>query len=459
MKKFQKKSALALAVALGVTAVAGIGGNVAQAGTAAAPQKYLVVFKQQAGLPNGYDSLIAKAGGEVTRSIPELGAVQVVSTNTNFLQTVDSSNLVLEASAEKTYFPDVMSDATEAATVQAVPYATADLHNSYQWDIKQVTDNGAVWNLPGGTGKSVDGKDIVVAVIDTGIDYTHPDVKNNYVYGKSFVPGYPDAFDDNGHGTHVAGSIAGNGRILGVGPDLKVAAYRVFGPTGGASTADIAAALQSAADDNVDVINMSLGGYDWYQDPSQTTKAVVADVHLFNRAIEYAVKKGVTVVGSAGNNNVDISKPGQLTRVLFGEGAKGSTHRSPSSPLLIRVASNGEALNRAYYSNYGVGKIDVTAPGGDYGTAWLETRNPALRDGNKRALSSVPGGYAWYQGTSMAAPKVAAVAGLIIANHGKDVLSPAQVKSIINKTAVDINKPGYDADSGNGLVSATNALK
>lgn len=457
MKKMKNKAALTLAVALGVSAAAGIGGNVAQA--EAAPQKYLVVFKQQAGLPSGYESLIENAGGKVTRSIPALGAVQVEASSTDFLNAVETSSLVLDASVEKTYFPDVMSDATTETTVQAVPYAGADLYNTYQWDIKQMTSNGASWNLLGGTGKSVDGKDIVVAVVDTGIDYTHPDVKNNYAYGKSFVPGYPDAFDQNGHGTHVAGSIAGNGRILGVGPDLKVAAYRVFGPTGGATTADLAAALHTAADDNVDVINMSLGGYDWYQDPSLTTQAVVADVHLFNRAIEYAVKKGVTVVGSAGNNNVDISKPGELTRVLMGEDAKGATHRSPSSPLLIRVASNGEELNRAYYSNYGNGKIDVTAPGGDYGTAWLETRNPALRIGTKRALSSVPGGYAWYQGTSMAAPKVAGLAGVIIAKHGKDVLSPAQVKQIINNTAVDINKPGYDAESGNGLASALNALK
>ncbi|MDA6130975.1 S8 family serine peptidase, partial [Escherichia coli] len=108
--------------------------------------------------------------------------------------------------------------------------------------------------------------------------------------------------DENSHGTHVAGSIAAKGRTMGVGPDLKVAAYRVFGPDGGAATSHIAEALITAADDNVDVVNMSLGGYDWFQNPEYTTKETVADVQMFNRAIKYAIQKGVTVVGSAGNN-------------------------------------------------------------------------------------------------------------------------------------------------------------
>jgi subtilisin family serine protease len=453
MKK--KKSALTLAIALGLTTTVGFG-NVTQAETE--PQTYLVVFKQETGLPNGYDSLIAAAGGQITRSISDLGAVQVVSSNPDFLETVEASDLVLEAGLENTIYPEPV-EAPEMLTTDLVQTGHADLYETYGWDIKQVTGNGAAWSLPGGTGKSVDGKDIVVAVVDTGIDYTHPDLKKNYLYGKSFVPGYSDPMDQNGHGTHVAGAIAGNGRILGVGPDLKLAAYRVFGPTGGASTADIAAALQAAADDNVDVINMSLGGYSWKKDPSSTPQDVKADEKLFNRAIQYAIKKGVTVVGSAGNNNLDLSKQREMTRILFGEDAKGITRRSPSNQDMIRVASNGQELNRAYYSNYGKGWIDVTAPGGDYGTKWLENYDYSLRDGTKRCLSTVPGGYAWYQGTSMAAPKVSALAGLIIAQHGKDVLSPAQVKHIIQSTAIDINKPGYDEEAGHGLISAVNALQ
>lgn len=92
----------------------------------------------------------------------------------------------------------------------------------------------------------------------------------------------------------------------------------------------------TAADDNVDVVNMSLGGYDWFQNPEYATKDTVADVQMFNRAIKYAIQKGVTVVGSAGNNAVDLKSPGQLSG-----SDTGATHRSPSSQLMIRVSAGG----------------------------------------------------------------------------------------------------------------------
>ncbi|WP_256360171.1 S8 family serine peptidase [Mesobacillus boroniphilus] len=269
--------------------------------------------------------------------------------------------------------------------------------------------------------------------------------------------------DQNSHGTHVAGSIAAKGRALGVGPDLKVASYRVFGPTGGAATSHIAEALMTAADDNVDVVNMLLGGYDWFQDPEYATKDIVADVQLFNRAIQYAIKKGVTVVGSAGNNGVDLSSPGK-----FSGDDTGATHRSPSSQTMIRVSAGGALKNLAFYSNYGVGKIDIMAPGGDLGPNY-DPSTGLGRVNSYLALSTVPvlnankevtgHGYGYKGGTSMAAPKTAALAGVVIAKHGKDKLTPAQVKAIIQNSAEDLFKPGYDEQTGHGLINAVNALK
>ncbi|MFE1245062.1 S8 family serine peptidase [Fictibacillus sp. NPDC058756] len=446
MKK--KILAGALALTLGASMTFSSGGNVnAENGQ---EKKYIVIFKEQAKLPSGFGNEISKAGGQIESRLDKLGAVEVVSSNPNFLSEIKKSSTVLEAGVQNIVQPE-QAAIEEVALVSSFG-AEADLYNSLQWDIKQVTQEGQSWTLPGGTGKSVDGNDIVVGVIDTGIDYTHPDLKNNYAYGKSFVPGYPDAMDQNGHGTHVAGSIAGKGRILGVGPDLKVAAYRVFGPTGGAETSHIADALMTAADDNVDVVNMSLGGYDWFQNPDYATKDVVADVRLFNRAIQYAIQKGVTVVGSAGNNAVDISSPGKLS----GDDT-GATHRSPSSQSMIRVSAGGQLKNLAFYSNYGVGKIDVLAPGGDLGPNY-DPITKTGRDNTYLCLSSVPGGYAYYAGTSMAAPKTAALAGVIIAQHGKDKLSPAQVKSIIQSSTEDVFKTGYDGESGFGLINAVDAL-
>lgn len=416
-----------------------------------AEKNYLVVFKNESKLPVSYEGIIAKAGGKVEGKLEKFGALEVSSSNPDFIREIEKSSEVLEAGVQHIIYPEAPV-VTEAIGAEAIG-GGHDLYESHQWDIKQVTNNGASWNLPGGTGKSADGKDIVVGVIDTGIDYNHPDLKANYAYGKSFVPGYEDAMDENGHGTHVAGAIAANGRVMGVGPDLKVAAYRVFGPDGGAETAHIAEALMTAADDNVDVVNMSLGGYDWFQNPDYATQDIVADVHIFNRAIKYAIQKGVTVVGSAGNNGVDISSPGKLS----GDD-KGATHRSPSSQNMIRVSAGGALKNLAFYSNYGVGKIDVMAPGGDLGPNYDPVTKTG-RDNSYLSYSTYPGGYAYMAGTSMAAPKVAGVAGVIIAMHGKDALSPSQVKHIIQSSAEDVFKNGYDGESGFGLVNAENALK
>ncbi|MFG6494769.1 S8 family serine peptidase [Fictibacillus sp. UD] len=414
-------------------------------------KKYIVIFKDQAKLPTNFGADISKAGGQIEAKLDKLGAVEVVSTNPNFLSQIKKSSTVLDAGVQNIVYPETAAIEAQAMVTEAA--TGADLYETLQWDIKQVTGDGASWKLPGGTGKSVDGNDIVVGVIDTGIDYNHPDLKDNYAYGKSFVPGYKDAIDENGHGTHVAGSIAAKGRTMGVGPDLKVAAYRVFGPTGGAETSHIAEALMTAADDNVDVVNMSLGGYDWFQNPDYATKDTVADVRLFNRAIQYAIQKGVTVVGSAGNNAVDISSPGKLS----GDD-NGATHRSPSSQSLIRVSAGGQLKNLAFYSNYGVGKIDVMAPGGDLGPNYDPVTKTG-RDNTYLCLATVPGGYAYYGGTSMAAPKTAALAGVIIAQHGKDKLSPAQVKHVIQSSSEDVFKRGYDGEAGFGLINAVNALK
>jgi lantibiotic leader peptide-processing serine protease len=459
MSTRKKLYAGTLAVLLGAATIFNAG--IAKGEAETADNKYLVIFKDQQGLPAGYADAIKKAGGQVEDKLDKLGAVEVTSTNANFLNEVKKSSLVLEAGVENIVYPEQTIDG-ETIAVENLAEG-ADIYENYMWDIKQVTNNGESWTLPGGTGESVvEGEDIVVGVIDTGIDYNHPDLKDNYAGGKSFVPGYSDPIDQNSHGTHVAGSIAAKGRALGVGPDLKVASYRVFGPTGGAETSHIADALMTAADDNVDVVNMSLGGYDWFQNPDYATKDIVADVHLFNRAIQYAIQKGVTVVGSAGNNAVDLSSPGKLS----GDDT-GATHRSPSSQTMIRVSAGGALKNLAFYSNYGVGKIDVMAPGGDLGPNY-DPSTGAGRDNSYLAYSTVPlfdanknvigHGYGGKGGTSMAAPKTAALAGVVIAQHGKDKLTPAQVKAIIQNSAEDVFKPGYDAESGHGLINAVNAL-
>ncbi|GGE04157.1 serine protease [Marinithermofilum abyssi] len=422
----------------------------------AAPQKtYLINFKGDY-LPSNARSLVEKANGKVLKADEALGYIEAASGDTRFLENIRQETEVANANEELVLY--------QKGTIAKEPLegnTEHPLYEQYQWDIKQVTQDGQSYQLPGGKGS----KNVVVAVIDTGIDMEHPDLKANIVEAKSFVPGESPQ-DVEGHGSHVAGSIAANGNVLGIGPELGIASLKVFPKDGGAPTSWIVDAIRYAADQDYDVINMSLGDYLFLQDPNRDTSDITADINLFKKAIAYAHNKGVTIVGSAGNANADISKPGQLSRYLFDE--NGATKRDPASNLLIRVAAGNKSKQRTFYSNYGNGKIDVMAPGGDLGPHY-DPITKTGRDPSYLCLSTVPvvdqqgnvigHGYARYAGTSMAAPKVAGVAGVIIAKHGKNQLSPSQVKSIIQQSSEDIYKTGYDAESGFGYVNAVSALR
>lgn len=448
-----KKTAALITVMVMALALA-VSGLPTASVSADSSETYTVNFKGNK-LPSNVEAIIAEAGGEVLQSNETLNYVRASSSNPNFLKQIRSNKAVADAGRE------LLIEQEALAAEQAFDGTDHPLYEEYQWDIKQVTQDGASYNLPKGKGT----KDVVVAVIDTGIDLNHPDLKANIVDAKSFVPG-ETAIDYDGHGTHVAGSIAANGNVLGVGPELGIAGLKVFPREGGAPTAWIVEAIRYAADQDYDVINMSLGSYQYLQNPDYSTSDIVANINLFRKAIAYAEQKGVTVVGSAGNNGMDIKSPGQMTKYLFDE--NGATKRNPASNLLIRVSAGNKGKELAFYSNYGVGMIDVMAPGGDLGPNY----NPETgegRDNTYLSLSTVPTfdengnpvghGYGWKAGTSMAAPKVAGVAGVIIAKHGKNKLKPAQVKAIIKQSSEDVYKKGYDAYSGHGLVNAWSALQ
>jgi subtilisin family serine protease len=416
---------------------------------------YVVNFKGN-GLPSNAESVIEEAGGTVLSTFDALSGARVASDDPHFLERIRGYQEVSSAGKEL----EIVQDAViEGETVEAS--GNHSLYEQYQWDIKQVTQNGESFDLPNGRGT----KDVVVAVIDTGIDLEHPDLKDNIVDAQSFVPG-EDAMDYNSHGTHVAGSVAANGHVLGVGPELGIASLKVFPRTGGAATSWIVDAIQYSVDQDYDVINMSLGSHRFLQDPNSNTADIIANINLFKQAIAYAYQNGVTVVGSAGNAAANITSPGQLTRYLYDD--NGATIRNPAGQHIIRVSAGNSEKELAFYSNYGVGKIDVMAPGGDLGPNY-DPETGAGRDHTYLCLSTVPvfdaqgnpvgHGYGWKAGTSMAAPKVAAVAGLIISKHGKNNLKPNQVKQIIHRTAEDVYKPGRDAESGYGLTNAVNALE
>jgi subtilisin family serine protease len=317
----------------------------------------------------------------------------------------------------------------------------------------------------------------VVGIVDTGVSTQHLALNANLLGGQNFVNDGPggtvvatDIEDKNGHGSHVAGAIAGNGRILGVGPDLGFRAYRVFGATGGASTVRLISAIVAATNDGVDVISMSIGGYDGiakyiWTDPETEISyrgKDVADFVAYRRAVSYALAHGILVVAAAGNEGINIANPRSVTDYLnaaygeYGYAFQGASRKVPGTlPGVLTVSATGPDKSLASYSNYGPGAIDVAAPGGD------SQRYPAPDWFTDLCLGAYKdGGYVWMAGTSMATPKVSAVAALIIdqAKTAGVTLTPQQVVAKVQQTAVDLGKPGVDPFFGKGFVSAYNAV-
>jgi minor extracellular serine protease Vpr len=157
------------------------------------------------------------------------------------------------------------------------------------------------------------GKGVTVAVIDTGVDYNHPDLRRNYAGGHDLVDGDKDPMETltlgkaTVHGTHVAGIIAANGRMKGVAPEAKIRAYRALGPGGGGTTEQVIAAIEQAIKDKVDIMNLSLGN----------------DVNgpdlPISLALNRAVEKGIVAIAASGNSGPNIwtvGSPGTATKAI-----------------------------------------------------------------------------------------------------------------------------------------------
>lgn len=177
---------------------------------------------------------------------------------------------------------------------------------------------------------------MVVGIIDSGVDTTHPDLTDNFLGGKNLVPAdfeddssetgdTNDVTDRFGHGTNVAGIIAANGRTKGVAPNIGFKSYRIFNEDGDTTATICSSAIINAVNDGVKVINLSIAGYDlkgkcYWTDPDTGIKYKLGDdmaeYSLLKRAIKYATANGVTVVAAAGNESLDCSNGKYLTNYL-----------------------------------------------------------------------------------------------------------------------------------------------
>lgn len=323
------------------------------------------------------------------------------------------------------------------------------------------------------------GDGVVVAVVDTGIT-GHPDLDANVLPGYDMIADAADARDGNGrdanardegdwvaanscgfrhpavdsswHGTHVAGTIAAatnNGRgVAGVAPGAKILPVRALGVCGG-YTSDIADGIVWATGGAVPgvpttttpakVVNLSLGGPGLCSAPDPDEGRVLQD------AVDSANRAGAVVVVAAGNEN---------------------TNASASSPAncedVITVGASGPRGARAPYSNYGA-VVDVAAPGGDATWSWAGGIASTVNDGlTKPVIGPAAETYAFYEGTSSAAPHVAGVAALLLA--AEPTLTPAEVEARIKQSArplactVSAANPKVAKPCGSGLVDAPAAL-
>jgi subtilisin family serine protease len=376
----------------------------------------------------------------------------------SFDEFTDVLNAIALHDVDETAARALLKDDPDVVSIEPIRQVQANLPVSVP-----LIDADKVWSVPDSNGIAIDGTGIRIGILDTGVDYTHPDLGGCFGPGCKVVAGYDfvnndaDPMDDYGHGTHVAATAAGKGTYTGpngpvpmpgVAPGAEIYAYKVLNANGFGSDDNIIAAIERCADpngdgdpsDHLDVCSMSLGGSGDPDDAMST-------------AVDAAVASGVVftiAAGNAGPAASTIGSPGTSRRAI--------TVAAACKPASIGVDGNC-AQPIAYFSSRGpvvwnaaggvqtLAKPDVAAPGVSICAAEWGTYQSGARclDGRHIALS----------GTSMATPHVAGVAALLRQAHPE--WTPDQVKTFIVNSAHTF---GLDPSAqGSGMVDALDALK
>ncbi len=378
------------------------------------------IFNFQGLATNGkFDSLVIDfkdnlPAGEIDRQLQALASEYKLAPrlNSQFSQvehtyTVTGDRSLLDKLRGSSLSKDV--EAIEPNYIYQATFAPNDPQYTKQWHLHSINAERA-W-------EENRGKGITVAVIDTGVSKVPDLAQTEFVAGYDFVNDKVAADDDNGHGTHVAGTVAqstnNNYGVAGIAYEAKIMPLKVLAASGGGTISDIAEAIRFAADNKADIINMSLGGG--------------GESQVMKDAIDYAYSKGVVIIAAAGNENSNsASYPARYAHVMG-------------------VAATDAQGEKAEFSNYGAG-VDIAAPGGGHGSKiWQETIDP---DTNTPIISG-------FQGTSMAAPHVAGVAALI---KSTGVIAPDEVFAVLQQSVrkIEADPQNY---YGAGNLDAAAAVK
>ncbi|MFL6204846.1 MAG: S8 family peptidase [Acidimicrobiales bacterium] len=490
-----------------------------------ATHRFLVLYGDGVSSGSGR-AAVAAAGGAVLSENTAIGLAEVSSSNPAFLEQVRAQSAVKEAARDRSIgaaregmghkFADERLDDERATSVPhsggpaVKPAPGADPLTGYQWDMEMI----GVQDQEHQPALEEKGDGVLVGIIDTGIDGTHPDIAPNFsnALSRNFTTDLPVIdgpceyddcvdpanVDNDGHGTHVAGTVASPVNatgITGVAPEATLVNIRAGQDSGYFFLTPTVAALTYAADAGIDVVNMSFYVDPWlWNCPSaddyvsapagKPTAEELADQKLIydsmHEALAYANAGGVTMVAAAGNSAFDLdasTRPDATSPDFVADAPDPEAafydrtvtdeclDLPQEGPNVLSVSSVGPSGIKADYSNYGTSEITVGAPGGyfrdylgtkDYRSSLNEIWAPypevvARANGEVTKGGGVPNnafvvrsctkdtGCAYYQGiqgTSMASPHVTGVAALVIGALGGDA-DPALVRQIIEQSAAD----------------------
>ncbi|GAF66315.1 putative extracellular serine protease [Bacillus sp. TS-2] len=340
---------------------------------------------------------------KATDWLQEHAELQVVKENLPYY-VVSSPNETTEQLLERLQndFSLAFTEPIYLFNKQGLTKPNDEFFEPYQWNLEQINTSGG-WDLSGGN-------NITIAILDTGVDPNHADLKDKIKTGYNAFDESDDFSDAHGHGTHVAGVAAAMTNnvtgIAGISWNSTILPVKVLNDEGEGSSYDVAKGIYWAVDQGAKVINMSLGDY--------------YDSEILYDAIKYAYDRDVVIVVASGNDNVeDPMYPAQYSEVLT-------------------VAAVDQNKNRAFFSNYG-NHVDISAPG---------EHIPSLFINNEYTVMS---------GTSMASPHVAGLAGLV--RSLRPDLSNQEVYDVITSSADDLGTKGKDAYYGHGQINIEKALQ
>ncbi|MFR9777875.1 S8 family peptidase [Micromonospora sp. MS34] len=487
MKNLRRKTlAAASAVTLGVGLA--LTGGLAPAAATGPDTTFLVLAPQGANTTKAA-ARVAAANGTVVATYDQIGVLVVRSTNPNFATQVAGAGV--ESVAATTGLGTALDEgetveATAADVASVTGDPTGEPRYGEQWDMDMI-------HIPQAHAVTIGSPNVVVGVLDSGISSTHPDLATQIAKDKSTscLGGVVDTNEaawnptTSDHGTHVAGTIAAaiNGvGVTGIAPGVKVAAVKVVNDGGYIYPEAAVCGFMWAADHGMQLTNNS-----YYIDPWELNCRNDARQRpvwqAVQRAIRYSQSKGVLNVASAGNSNYDLAhklsdygSPDDGTPEERENLTNACMDLPAEAPGVVTVSAVGPTAKKSYYSSYGLGVVDVTAPGGDsrFRTGGASPTIPDMILSTTFDTATRTNGWGWKQGTSMSGPHATGVAALALSAHPS--MTAGQLAAFLERTAVALPceegvyepRPGYPATCtggernsfyGAGMVDAYNAVK